>query len=84
MGGAAAAHMPAAQSPVYADQHQHQHPNSDLAAQIRLQQLQNQHFRYAQPQQRHVDINSLFPPGGYGHAPAANMSAIPVSGLLTS
>ena len=73
LGGAATA----AHSPVYADHHRSTGQplgNLDLAAQIRLQQIQNQQLRYAQPQ---IDINSLFPPGGY-RAPAANMSAIPV------
>lgn len=77
LGGAATA----AHSPVYGDHHRSTGQalgSLDLAAQIRLQQIQNQQLRYAQPQQRHIDINTLFPPGGY-RAPAANVSAIPVS-----
>ena len=83
LGNPAASHIPLG-SPAYGDHHQQATGNQtfgnpDLATQLHFQRLQNQQHSYAQPQQRSIDINKLFAPRPYGNAPAANMSALPVS-----
>lgn len=53
--------------------------SQDLATQLHLQRLQSRQRAYAQAQQQSIDINKLFAPRPFGHAPATTMSAVPVS-----
>lgn len=53
--------------------------SQDLATQLHLQRLQAQQRSYAQPQQQNVDLNKLFAPRAFGHAPAPATPAAPVS-----